>query len=194
MWQGVLPHEIGHSVGRPHTPYCGTYNRIWYYPYADGHISAENSGDNAFFGFHIWREGKERVYGPQTGDLMSYCWPVWPSDWTYESLHGEISRRFGSSSTVVETTNAASSSALLISGLITPTLSTGRFESIYEFSLPGSIPVATSGSYALRLEDGSNNVLVTYPFEPDNEAGAFVLTIPFDPQVARISLLHGQEV
>lgn len=203
--KNIIPHEIGHALGRFHTPFCGAQTLPWWhYPYADGDISSVDSGDNAFYGFHITTED---VYGPWTGDLMSYCAPMWPSDWTYKALRDEIVDRFESSNLSYQTVGTESTSALLVSGIVTPTLNIGSINSIYEFDLTGDIPLSTSGDYSLVLKDVSGTTLGAYPFEPDivcplpsgdcsegELIGAFTLVIPPNSEASQISLLYNGQV
>jgi hypothetical protein len=201
----IIPHEIGHALGRFHTPFCGAKTLPWWhYPYADGDISPVDSGDNALYGFHITTK---YVYGPWTGDLMSYCAPMWPSDWTYEALRDEIVDRFESSSLAYQAVGTESTFALLVSGIVTPTMNTGSINSIYEFDMIGDIPLPTSGYYALVLKDATGTALATYPFEPDlicplpsgdcsgdELIGAFAVAVPANSQTAQLSLLHSEQV
>jgi len=193
----VFPHEIAHTLGRYHTSYPKDDNS---YPYPSGYISPEDSGDKAFYGFHI---STKEIYGPTTRDLMcGNCSHAWPSDYTYEALHDEIIKRFGPSGVALRMPKGASSPALLISGFITPTQEIGYIDSVYEFNTSTAISITASGSYTLRLEDADNNVLADYPFELDsgvecptvcsenNQTGIFALVVPSNSQTSRISLLH----
>ncbi len=71
---GVTAHELGHTFGRSHAP-CGTAGDP-NYPYPNAQIG-------------VW--GYDQVAGVLKDpvgfvDLMSYCSPVWISDYTYEGV------------------------------------------------------------------------------------------------------------
>jgi hypothetical protein len=75
---GILAgHEIGHNMGRRHSP-CGNPADIDpSYPYAGASIGQ--------FGYDI---GHNALRNPATyRDLMSYCSPEWVSDYTYNGLY-----------------------------------------------------------------------------------------------------------
>ncbi len=210
----VLPHELGHRLGpsswfgfRPHTqtwkpkcPLTAPTLPIWPYPYSTGNISPVTTGDDAVYGFHIFTK---QIYHPTTGDLMSYCFPVWPSDWTYEGIHDVIKSRFQKSSQAIAQIKATDlTPTLLVSGQVTPTMNVGHIGPIYTLALDSSIPATTSGTYELQFKDNIGNLLATYPFEPeltceawyncseDQQTGFFFMEIPHILQTARIELLH----
>lgn len=209
--QGVLPHELGHALGRHHTPtpHCrfpiSAPTLPWEsYPYPNGYISPLISPVESIleiYGFHILTH---RIYPPNTSDLMSYCFPVWPSDWTYEGIHNEIKGRFQTSSqNVIQTATADQMPVLVVSGRVTPTLNAGDIGSIYVLTSMTTPTPPTSGTYTLRLEDETGSVLATYPFEPTfscesaagcsegEQVGRFVLAVLASDQMASIRLLHG---
>ncbi len=209
VYKGVLPHELGHLFGRFHSP-CGVVDTLpwWDYPYPNGRISPVLEGDDTSYGFHIFSipqtildTGESPIYGPETGDLMSYCWPVWPSDWTYEAIWDEISDRYEFvNSNNVPGQNTDNLDVLIVSGVISPTQGSGEIFSVYSINSNNPIPLPDPGSYAIRFETSFGTELVTYSFEPDthsfggNQKGAFVLTLPKDPSTDRIVLLHNDQV
>ena len=68
-------HEIGHNLGRLHSP-CGDPSGVDpYYPYIDGSIGEIGFKVNNF-----------KTFSSNYKDVMSYCDPVWVSDYTYEGL------------------------------------------------------------------------------------------------------------
>ena len=80
-------HEIGHALGRPHTP-CSV------------HASGEDPNYPVYSGYPRGSIGEVGVdptrlttFDPNTTfDFMSYCDPLWVSPWTYQQLSAEIFR------------------------------------------------------------------------------------------------------
>lgn len=142
------------------------------------------------------------------GDLMSYCIyaGLWVSDYTYEAIQQKLA---SSATTASQETSSVRSSAatgdagsMLVTGIISPTAGMGKIESVYvvEPAVPGSLP--PSGSFALRLEDGSGQTLATYSFEPepisdggaDGSIAAFAFVLPHSANIRAIRLLHNGQV
>jgi hypothetical protein len=73
---GVFLQEVAHSMGRPHAP-CGNPGGVdRMFPYPNGKIGT--------WGLDLTRE---RLVNPTTtSDFMSYCQPVWISDYTFRRL------------------------------------------------------------------------------------------------------------
>jgi len=72
----TLAHEVGHAHGREHAP-CGLYGQPAdpAYPYRDGSVGVP--------GYDI----SENIEVARThSDIMSYCEPVWVSDYTFAGL------------------------------------------------------------------------------------------------------------
>jgi hypothetical protein len=80
----ILAHELGHNFGRRHAPGCGAVAPIdTAYPGLAGTISAK--GNNVW----SWANGLARGAADidrATGDVMSYCTPVWVSPYTYTGV------------------------------------------------------------------------------------------------------------
>lgn len=78
---GTLAQELAHSMGRYHAP-CGNPQSIdGDFPYAGGRIGV--------MGYDILK--KELVDpGDRYRDYMSYCGPVWTSDYTYKNVYERI--------------------------------------------------------------------------------------------------------
>jgi hypothetical protein len=73
---GTLAQELAHSMGRLHAP-CGTTTSLDRdYPYPDANIGV--------WGWDL--TSKELVSPDDRVDFMSYCNPVWVSDYTYAKL------------------------------------------------------------------------------------------------------------
>lgn len=86
--QETLEHELGHALGRDHAP-CGTTDAERAFPYRDGSIG-------------VWGWDGTALRDPsQDSDVMSYCIPVWVSDYTFDGIftriayvNGEAARTF----------------------------------------------------------------------------------------------------
>jgi hypothetical protein len=75
----TVAHELGHALGREHAP-CGVSdpgNIDPEFPYQNGGMGATYG-----FDFDLMKLLKPR----QSRDVMSYCTPVWISDYTYRSI------------------------------------------------------------------------------------------------------------
>jgi hypothetical protein len=78
-----LAHELGHNMGRKHTPCGNPLDPDLTYPYAGG--SDGESGEDLYTWSLNGTFPTEKP-GATTFDLMSYCAPRWISDFTYETL------------------------------------------------------------------------------------------------------------
>ncbi|MFP5355873.1 MAG: hypothetical protein ACLGIK_12110, partial [Gemmatimonadota bacterium] len=71
----VVAHEIGHSMGRFHAP-CGSVGGVDVsYPYTRAAIGV--------YGYDALAGG---LIAPTASDVMSYCAPVWISDYTFNGM------------------------------------------------------------------------------------------------------------
>jgi hypothetical protein len=78
--KNTFVHETGHSQGRPHSP-CGP---------ADG-IDETFPHEGASIGTYGFNILTGQFYGPGNHkDYMSYCDPVWVSDWTWNFVHEQV--------------------------------------------------------------------------------------------------------
>ena len=76
--QETLEHELGHALGRDHSP-CDTDDGVDpSYPYDDGNIGR-------------WGWDGTGLRNPESEmDVMGYCVPVWISDYTYAGIFTRI--------------------------------------------------------------------------------------------------------
>lgn len=73
----TVPHEVGHAIGRLHSPGCGAAGPDEGYPHEDSAIG-------------VW--GWSPIYGDlkdptETKDFMSYCHPQFISDYVWDSIY-----------------------------------------------------------------------------------------------------------
>jgi hypothetical protein len=80
----AVAHELGHVFGRSHAGGCGAGSPLDAgYPFAPGTIGV--AGHDVF----SWATGKASLAQSQsvaTGDVMSYCLPVWSSPYTWDGI------------------------------------------------------------------------------------------------------------
>ncbi len=74
--EDVFVHEIGHTLGRPHSPCGGAAGADPNYPYSQGAIGS--------WGYDILTG---QLFQPDArADFMGYCNPSWVSDYTYAQI------------------------------------------------------------------------------------------------------------
>ena len=78
---GTLAQELAHAMGREHAPCGGPDGPDESYPYAGARIGVA--------GWHIL-DKKLVDPGGRSRDFMSYCGPVWISDYTYNGLYDRM--------------------------------------------------------------------------------------------------------
>ena len=147
MTSNTAAHEIGHNLGRAHTP-CGLPQGAPYdqnYPNIDASIMQ--------FGVDL---SKGTVLNPSTTkDLMSYCDPQWISDYTYTALYNVLSKKTPAA------TSAAPRASLLIRGNIG---SDGTASLAPAYGITGVPDAAPSSSdYRVEFLDAVGNVVASQP-------------------------------
>ncbi|MCC6318537.1 MAG: Ig-like domain-containing protein [Gemmatimonadaceae bacterium] len=78
----TVAHELGHNFGRPHAPCGNPAGPDPLFPYVDAQIGAH--GWDVYSG--ALAGGRVRAIGGDARDLMSYCRPIWISDYTYRRM------------------------------------------------------------------------------------------------------------
>lgn len=91
--EGVFVHELGHTLGRPHSPCGGAAGADPNYPYAQGLIGS--------WGYDIM---SGQLFDPgQRADFMGYCDPNWVSDYTYDQIFTRLRSVIGAQQFMVAT-------------------------------------------------------------------------------------------
>lgn len=205
-------HELGHTLGRYHAPsvdsalpYCYGQEpgRDPYWPsdHFQGNISPTTSSNSpgAMYGFD---SETLQVYPPTWKDVMTYCSPVWISDYTWKKIRQRLldegewqARSAGVAGTPQD--------YLVVSGKVfvdTQQVQLGDFHHLMAAGEPtGRIP----GEYSIRLLGAGGITLADYPFTPQfsypdyPSPGSGPLTaliseaILWNPSTTRVAIYRG---
>jgi len=168
---GVMAHELGHNMSRPHAPCGGAGGPDPSYPYPGGQIG-------------IWGlDVATLTLKSPTGylDLMGYCSPNWVSDYNWSAMIAY--RQSGASNSVGLTSGQAVGRGLLVWGRVTE--SGPVLEPAFVVDAPGSLPAP--GPHRLDAIGTDGSVLLSVPFDavpladlPTGREEAFAFVLPLD--------------
>jgi hypothetical protein len=202
-------HELGHNLGRWHVD-CppGRVPLTRPYPYPKCQLS--HGGRTDYYGFDTDRPNVN-VRNPRTNaDVMSYShWqsiPQWISDFTYNAAY----ERLKVPTRQMNATSDEPAGRLLVSGLISPTLSTATLRPIYRLDESSFQNGLDDGPYTLELQDSQGKTVVTDTFDvvviestgdltiPGErvltETLPFLHALPYHPEATRLLLKHDDTV
>ncbi|WP_243302991.1 IPT/TIG domain-containing protein [Geothrix oryzisoli] len=194
----VFAHELGHNMGRPHSPCGSAANPDPYYPYLGGVIG-------------VW--GYDTTTGQlksPTGnkDIMGYCSPNWVSDYVYRKILDFRGGTGGFLKAAAEDTPTAANSTsarecLIVRGILH---ADGKAEFLPSFRTR-ALPSAASHAkdYTLECVDAAGLAVFTAALEvmelgcsPDGPVRHFVAALPIDAavldSVAEVKLLKDSKV
>jgi hypothetical protein len=192
----VLPHELGHLAGRSHVA-CG--DNIWgtdsQYPYPGGLIGGSGGENDQFAGLDI---GRKEIFAGSTGDLMGYCQPAWPSNYTYNAIRSEFARRFGGLQTSSALAVQSGQPAILVSGQVKLNQWGGSISSAYAIPAPAAAAIPAAGTYTLSLRNAAGIELESHAFTPDipseGNTGTFTLLLPMPEGTKQLLLMYAGQV
>jgi len=193
----IFAHEVGHNLGREHAPGCvtGTTDANWpsdslhtdahtgYWGWDGGYATAVPAYPDTTT---PWRDPSKYM------DIMSYCHPLWVSDYTYKGILAFTSAM----PDVVSVADAAAAQAAVIAPVQECLLVSGEIregqaslESTFQVE---TLPDATEGSYRIQLLDANGAVLTELAFNPmaigdhpDASLQHFVVSVPMSPAIQK---------
>ncbi len=211
----TLAHELGHNYGREHIDQsasslmCGGSTPAdpdTNYPYDTCTIGAANT-------YNGWDAQTQSLLLPTTvGDLMSYATVRWTSKYTWDAILSEVAAADASVQAAnVQIPNAA---MLLVTGLVTPTQGTARFETFYllpdgaapqsevlkQFAAVLQVAAASAEPYLIRQLDANGatraetQLVIEAAHDDVGNALPFAQYVPFDPQTKRVQLVQANSV
>jgi hypothetical protein len=170
----VVAHEVGHTLSLPHAPCGGPAFPDPEYPYANGVVGQ--------WGYD--READELQDPALRYDLMTYCDPVWISDYNYEKViayRDTSAYAAGSVGDDPRTPASADGERVLLvrGGVLDGRL---RLEPALEWTGPVALP-DREGRYTLEGLDRQGRAVFTLALEPrplDHAAGGaqFLVAVP----------------
>ncbi len=172
----LVAHELGHNFGRPHAPCGGPAGEDPEYPYPDAAL-----GSTGWDVFSVAQSPTQRVpvLGSDARDVMSYCRPVWISDFTY--------RRMMSGRQLLAGAGAGGGDVVLVRGEVDGT----RVRLDPVFRLDGQATRTASRGIDIELLDDAGVVMTTHraPLIEVDHGGPpqFVAAVPLAAQGRRFA-------
>ena len=160
-WYGG--HELGHSYGRPHAPFCGASGNAADYPYPNGAISPVSTGNSAVYGFDI---STHDIYSPDWADVMTYCDYQWVGSYTYHKLLDHFQTTLGSPWQPF--VPFPFGDKIFVIGSLNPEIGEIRMEQPIVLPLD-MVSQNEVGTHAIVLRDATGGELARYPFTPMGE-------------------------
>jgi hypothetical protein len=176
-WYGG--HEIAHAFGRGHANFCGAGGGPSY-PYPNGRISPSTVGNTAMFGFDRldWQ-----LYGPTSGDVMSYCDNQWMGGFTWEGLMTYFQTNLLGAPAELLTSEAMD--RLRVTGWVGDDGAVTLYPLVMLSNVP-EIKPRVPGDWAIVLRGADGSELARYPFTPNPmESGPD----PDDPEELELLLI-----
>ncbi|MFN7959493.1 MAG: IPT/TIG domain-containing protein [Holophagaceae bacterium] len=186
LFPEVFAHEVGHNMGRPHSP-CplvdGPANPDPAYPYAGGYI-----------GVWGYDSTTNTLHSPTVDkDIMAYCTPNWVSDYVYKKILDFRGGTGGFLTVGAEDAPrpkalATARECLIVRGIVREDGQVEMLPSFRTKALPTQLP--TSGEFTLECLDQKGTTLFSTALElmevgcaPKGHDRHFVMALPLDATV-----------
>jgi hypothetical protein len=212
----TMAHELGHNYGRNHINCNNPANPDMNYPYDPCTIGSNTP--NAWVGFDSI---SQMPIAPGTvGDLLSYGFERWVSDYTFNAIYGSpVNKSLSASKSIGDAGKAAAAKALgdgpvlLVQGRIFVSEGGAQFQTFYQYPagaadakrLEASVAKAARAGdspnpFRIVLLDGAGHELGSTPIETlapdDHDAPSlhFIQYIPFHAGTRRVLLVRGGQI
>ncbi|HMA95346.1 MAG TPA: hypothetical protein VKP30_21805, partial [Polyangiaceae bacterium] len=162
-----IAHELGHNHGLLHSPGCGADS-------ADTRFPHQTSG-KAYIGWVGWDRRKPSGFidPSKTKDMMSYCDPLWVSDYVYDQFADRIAKLNGAAMLMGAQATATWRVLDVIGNRTTwgpaltdPVPPAGEPESAVVYDQAGDV-VAETTVYRTDIQDGSGAMYLVPEPEPN---------------------------
>jgi hypothetical protein len=183
----VLAHEEGHNFNDLHSPCGNPSGPDPNYPYPGAIIGVP--------GWDVFAASNNLKGSSAYVDIMSYCSPVWISDYVYKN---ELAFRLGSNIGIV--VNGADVATPKGDGLLVwGRIENGEVTLEPAFRIPANNSVATPGPYTWEAHDSLGRVLASVSFDApevadgreDASVRMFSFVVPLQPEIlAAMQTMH----
>lgn len=191
----VVGHEFTHVMGRAHTDCPEMLPQPFEpYPYPDGILSDPLEGPDAYYGTSVYNGAAvASIYEPSdTHDLMSYCDPVWTSDYTWAALLNGIDANFRRP--VPRRASAPVADALIVQGRVASD-GTGAFGTSMRGTAELSVEGQSDTSIRFAAVGGASLGTHVLQLHTNEESDSlFVAAVEPPAGTATIELIHGGAV
>ncbi len=174
----VLAHEVGHNFNRQHSPCGNPDGPDPNYPYPGAIIGVP--------GWDVFAASNNLKGSSTYVDVMSYCSPLWISDYTYS---GELTFRQGSSIGII-VPPPDQSTGLTEGLLVWGRIENGQVTLEPAFRIPANNSLAEPGPYTWEARDAVGQVLASVSFNapevadlPERSLRLFSFVVPLKPEV-----------
>jgi Big-like domain-containing protein len=153
----LVAHELAHTMGRMHAPCGGAAGPDPNFPYPTGAIGVYG---HDLYTYSLSNSGFPVEYAPSASDVMSYCTPVWISDYNYEGL---LNARAQPATLLAGPPPRQRCTCLIVWGSIER--DSLRLEPSFVMETYAALPGQT-GRYTLEGQAGDGTRLFALSFEP----------------------------